>query len=338
MARLTGLIRKMSGSAGDFTFKRVSGGTVVSEKVTEVKNARTSAQQRHRMKWANVIQMYKGLKPLIKYGFENKPQNVTDYNMFVKINMQLDPAYLSKAQVAGGACIAAPYQISQGSLPSIEVSGTDGNRVTNIKLGGLNISESTTVAEFSNAVVQNNEKYSYGDQISYFAIHQKVNGTTGIPYCEFEASYVILKKFSQTPIWNEVHKDGFRNVNGFIGHNPSDGDVVFCWVHSRDVGGKTLISSQQLLLNNPLFSEYTSQDAYSAAVATYGGENEVFLSHSNVDAESSGSGRFVNESGNADSGNGSSANGGTTGNEDDDDDDKLPDNGAYDGGGGFIGE
>ena len=51
MAILNGIIKKMTGSAGQLTFKTVNGQTVVSEKVTVVKNARTAGQQRQRMKW-----------------------------------------------------------------------------------------------------------------------------------------------------------------------------------------------------------------------------------------------------------------------------------------------
>ena len=38
MAILNGLIRKMNGSAGQLTFKQVNGMTIVSEKMTSIKN------------------------------------------------------------------------------------------------------------------------------------------------------------------------------------------------------------------------------------------------------------------------------------------------------------
>ena len=58
MAILNGIATKLNGSAGSLTFRRSSGRTIVSEKANEVKNTRTSAQQRHRMKWANVVHVY----------------------------------------------------------------------------------------------------------------------------------------------------------------------------------------------------------------------------------------------------------------------------------------
>ncbi|MCQ2343619.1 MAG: hypothetical protein MJ002_01705 [Paludibacteraceae bacterium] len=164
MAVLKGLIRKMRGSAGDFTFSKKQGRTIVSEKISATTNRRTSAQQRVRMRWANIIQMYKGIMPLLDCAFENKPQGVSDYNMFVKVNMQHQAVYLNKSQVSGGSCVVAPYTITQGSLPSIVVA----NDVTDTALGSLTIDASTTVAQFANAVVANNADYNYGDQISFY--------------------------------------------------------------------------------------------------------------------------------------------------------------------------
>ena len=48
MAILNGILKKLNGSAGSLTFKQVNGQTVVSEKVTAVRNTRTPAQQRQR--------------------------------------------------------------------------------------------------------------------------------------------------------------------------------------------------------------------------------------------------------------------------------------------------
>ena len=55
MARLNGILTKLQGSVGSFTFKQNGGQTVVSEKITQTTNAKTNGQQKQRMKWTNVI-------------------------------------------------------------------------------------------------------------------------------------------------------------------------------------------------------------------------------------------------------------------------------------------
>ena len=279
MAILNGIASKLKGSAGNLTFRRSAGRTIVSEKVTEVKISRTEPQQRHRTKWANVVQMYKGIRPLLNYGFESRPKNLSDYNMFVKVNMQQTPVYLTKQQVAGGACVAAPYQITQGSLPSIVISGTGSSAATDIYLGSLSLGASTTVAEFSQAVVNNNEDYRYGDQISYFLIKQKVNADTGIPYCQFSAAKVILDAADTTILWDAVPRNGFYAQDAMLGHYGNDGDCVFAWVHSRkSANGKTLVSSQTLIDANSILANYQGDMAYNLAASSYGQGVTAFLS------------------------------------------------------------
>ena len=278
MAILNGIASKLKGSAGSLTFRRSAGRTIVSEKVTEVKISRTEPQQRHRTKWANVVQMYKGIRPLIDYGFETKPQGVSDYNMFVKVNMQQTPVYLTKPLVAGGACVAAPYQITQGSLPAIVVSGTGQNVTTDISLGSDGISAATTVAQFSRSVVSNNVDYNYGDQISFFLVKQLVNAETGIPYCQFFSCKVVLDAANDAKLWDGVLKNGFSSQDGTLGHSGNDGDCVYCWVHSRKVNGKTLVSSQTLINANSILAEYQGDLAYNLAASSYGSTRDVFLS------------------------------------------------------------
>ena len=277
MAILNGIIKKMTGSAGQLTFKTVNGQTVVSEKVTVVKNARTAGQQRQRMKWVNIIRMYSGIAPLLKNGFEKKMAQQSDYNMFVRLNSAASPVYLTKSEADGGGCIAAPYQITQGSLPSIVITGEGAEAKTDIALGSLTISASTTVAEFAKAVVDNNADFDYGDQISFYDVLQRVNAETQIPYCQFSASYVVLDKNSTVKLLDLVNKAGFASVGGVLAHGEDEGDGVFAWVHSRYDGGKTRVSTQFLINNNSLLDDYRSDDAYAEACKSYGGVSTVFL-------------------------------------------------------------
>jgi hypothetical protein len=198
--------------------------------------------------------------------------------MFVKVNMQRTPIYLTKQSIAGGACIATAYQITQGSLPSIVTSGSGQNITTDISLGSDGISASTTVAQFARMVVTNNEQYQYGDQISFFLVKQKVNAETEIPYCVFSASKVILDSANtETKLWDIVNKNGFSAQDGCLGHSGNDGDCAFCWVHSRKMDGKTLVSTQSLVANNSKEAEYKGDLAYNLAKSSFGASIESFL-------------------------------------------------------------
>ena len=329
MAILNGILKKLNGSAGSLTFKQYAGQTVVSEKISVVKRSNTPMQMRQRTKWGNVIQMYKGICPLINYGFESKPVGKSDYNMFIKVNMKGSDIYLTREEVAGGGCIAAPYQLTQGTLPSIVTVGEGDNVRTDISLGDLTIDAETTVKDFAQAVVNNNADYDYGDQIAFFDVLQRVNAVTGIPYCQFLATNVVLDKASEVKLLDMVSKYGFATVDGFLGHIEGEGAGVFAWVHSRKASGKTLVSTQSLINNNAeVIAEYSGAEAYKRSVKTYGGENSAFLTPGTTTTQAtdgsasaggtpttppSGGGSGTDESGGSDSGGGS---GSDTGGED----------------------
>ena len=301
MAILNGIIKRMEGSIGDMTFKSVNGQTIVSQKITSIANPRSQAQMRTRTKFTNIVSMYKGIRPLLNYGFESKPKGLSDYNMFVRVNMQKSPVFLTKQQVAAGACVAAPYQITQGSLPSIVIAGSGNSSSTDIYLGSLSIGASTTVGEFSQAVVGNNADYKYGDQISYFEVSQKTNAETGIPYCQFSAKKVILDAADTSVLWDVAGRAGFYGQDSMLGHYGANFVGAFGWVHSRKSNGKTLVSSQNLVaVNDTLLNQYQGDMAFNLASSSYGQTQEVFLS---PDSESTGAGGDTTPSGGGGGGN-----------------------------------
>ena len=303
MAILNGIISKISGSAGNLSFSRTGGQTVVRERVTHIRNPRSDRQMKTRTKFTNIVAMYKGIRPLLNYGFESKPKMLSDYNMFVKVNMQRTPVYLTKQAVTGGACVAAPYQISQGSLPAIVLSGSGNTTKTDIYLGTLSISATTTVAQFAQAVVENNADYRYGDQISYFLVRQQVNAETNIPYCQFSACKVVLDAAdTETKLWDIASRNGFSASDASLAHSGNDGDCAFCWVHTRKSDGKTLVSSQSLVAVNSKLAEYQGDMAYSLAKSSYGQGVEAFLVPDG-DASNSTSGGGDNGGGNGGGGN-----------------------------------
>ena len=304
MAKFTGLLRKQVGSVGDLTFKQVNGMTIVSEKITQMTNPRSDGQMRVRTRWNNIVANYKAIRPKLKKGFETKAAGLSDFNMFMKMNMQKEPVYLTKQSVAGGACVAAPYQITQGSLPAIVTTGSGQSVSTDISLGSDGITSNTTVAQFAQAVVGNNPTYQYGDQITFFLVRQYVNAETSVPYVVVSSSKVVLDAADTTPLWSIVQRNGFTTQDGCLGHSGNDGDCCFCWVHSRKTGGKLLISSQTLVSANTKLAEYQGELAYNLARSSYGMSEDVYLTpNGEVSGGTSGGGDNNGGGGNGGGGN-----------------------------------
>ena len=279
MARLNGILTKLQGSVGSFTFKQNGGQTVVSEKITQTTNAKTNGQQKQRMKWTNVIRMYQVLTPYLKLAFGGARNGRSDYNQFVSVNLGMEPAYLTKQEAQAGACLVAPYEVTRGLIKPISVSGKGNQAVTDISLGDLAITDETTVKEFSNAVVQNNALYEYGDQITFFLVRQDVNDVTMLPMAEVDACCVVLDKASKTKLLTVVDDRGFSVQEGRLAAQAANdfGDHGLVWIHSRKEAAKTLVSTQHLICENNLLKEYQGQAAYQRATDSYGGVSDVYL-------------------------------------------------------------
>lgn len=277
MAIGNGILRKISGSVGDLNYRVNRGTQILAVKATNVANPKTKGQMGQRTKWANIVATYQAANGALKDAFENKATNLSDYNMFMSVNLQATPVYLTRQEAALKAAVAAPYKITQGSLPSITVTGTDATAYTDIALGDLQINESTTVAQLARAIVTNNSGWEYGDQLSYFSFQQRINANEGYPYLVCVKSKVELRLDDDSLLWEVVPEYGFAARNGFVGHGQDVGQGAFAWVHSRKSNSRTLVSTQILVLNNDLYAEYTGEERFYKAAMSYGVSGTVFL-------------------------------------------------------------
>ena len=128
MAILSGIHTRVRGSIGSYTFARVNGQTVAKQKVDKKGvPVRTRSQMLSRMQFANLIHVYQSFKGNLHPSFEGKPQRVSDYNEFVRTNMNANPVYLTKNQSLQGGCLVAAYQVTRGSLPGVSVEFGNNN-------------------------------------------------------------------------------------------------------------------------------------------------------------------------------------------------------------------
>ena len=278
MATGNGILRKMSGSVGDLTYRVVNGQQTVAARVTHVKNPRTEGQMGQRTKWANVLAMFRAGAPSLKDAFERKTGRTSDYNCFTSINLQSSGVFLTKQMAAQGGGIVAPYQITQGSLPAIQVTGEGSEAISDLRLGSLTIGASTTVAELAAAIIRNNDNWMEGDQLSFFCFKQMYDTTENLPYIVCQRTRVALKLTDATLVLEVMPACAMGVKDGFLAIGTGLPEGAFAWVHSRKgASGKTVVSSQRLQLNNPLYMQFTSASAQTNAMLSYGVSDAAFL-------------------------------------------------------------
>ena len=262
------------------------------ELASEISNPRTVDQMSQRVRWSNLVNFYRANKSWMKFAFETKPSNRTDYNQFMSLNAGTSTIYLPKNLANQGACIVSNYRMTQGSLGSIEVLPYEGNWQTNLYFpDDFLLGDITTVAEFAEALISQNPGIREGDQLSFIRMTQQTNSSTGVPFVVIRKYEIILKtddlRFVRQflPLaYFDVDQAG-ENTCLVVQNSGTAGG--FLLVLSRTVGGKTYVSTQSIIVanNDALISQYSSAAALQEAIDSYGESSEPFLTSTTAEQD-----------------------------------------------------
>lgn len=270
---------------GGAVLYQAMGQTRSRELASEVSNPRTAAQMSQRIKWSNLVNFYRANASWMRYAFENKKSNQSEYNAFMSKNVSGSPIALTKDMAASGAVVVYPYQLTQGSLPSVEWLNAPTELQSNIFINpGSTTDEYIEVGEFSDALLNNNAGLREGDQLSFIRITQLTNSSTGYPYVIVRKYELILDRQSGESLnkyW-PIELFSTRDIgdNTVLTINKENRQGGFCMIISRTTGGRTFVSSQTLVPVNmePIIANYSSSSAIQAAIDSYGESSDAFLS------------------------------------------------------------
>lgn len=277
--------------AGMVLYKAM-GQTRSRELASEVSNPRTIDQMSQRVRWSNLVNFYRANKSWMKFAYETKPKNRTDYNQFMSLNAGTSRIYLPKSFANQGACVVDAYQMTQGSLASIEVTEGDGLWFTNLFIPeNVSISSVSTVAEISSALIASNPALREGDQLSFIRMTQQTNSSTGMPFVVVRKYEVILNSsdlrfFNQFMPTDYIASAAAGEMN-CICVNDSGNAGGFLLILSRTTGGKTYVSTQSIIVANnaATIEAYSSANALQTAIGSYGESTEPFLTSTTADQD-----------------------------------------------------
>ena len=102
---------KISGSAGNLTYRILEGKQVMLGRIQKMTNPKTALQVNQRIKFPNIVAMYRAFHGLLKESFEKKrkgrrSKDVSDFNRFMSANLQSAPVFLTQSESAAGYCFA----------------------------------------------------------------------------------------------------------------------------------------------------------------------------------------------------------------------------------------
>lgn len=277
---------------GGTVIYQAMGQTRQRELAPEVSNPRTVSQQTQRVKWANLVNLYRANSTWMKYAFETKKITQSEYNKFMSLNVASSTIYLPKHIANAGGCVVAPYYFTQGSLPSIEwVAGGGVGFTSNIVLGAHFEFNNTLVSEFSQMLIDNNPGIRQGDQLSIIRMTQMTNGDSGVPY-------VIVRKYELIVDVNNTSEHVFdywpadlvdsneaEDCRLIIKNTNNSGG--FAMILSRTISGRTYVSTQRVVImnNEAMIANYSSPAALQAAIDSYGVQDDAFLSSTTAEGD-----------------------------------------------------
>ena len=122
MAIVKSILGKGRGSVGNVTFQKNKGQLVAKAKISDMTNPRTRAQMVQRLRWANIVLLWRmSFNTFLKGFFRCKP-TWSWFNAFMSINAKAPAVYLPKNYVQRNAEVLAPYFVSDGNLPTVSSS------------------------------------------------------------------------------------------------------------------------------------------------------------------------------------------------------------------------
>ena len=287
MARATDFLSQTSGKLDEmFQTRQTDHGTILARNPKRRGMTRRSEKQANtRCQLANVSANYQLFRCKKMQSFEGKEAGQNDFNIFVQVNYDRNPVFITKQDRKCGGCVLGNYQYSLGSLNPIAISlNAGGVLVTNIGLGSLVIDANTTVGEFSAAVLANNKDWQADDQLTFFYAEQMVD-SEGVPRASMDPYRMVMSTTDQTKLWNVVSALGFSSVaaagTGYVlGMGIALSNAGGSWIHSRNDGdGEKQVSTQRMKVVSDIMASYQGEAAFLASAKSYGGINtrEDFL-------------------------------------------------------------
>lgn len=307
MGKFTNIVSaQITGNVGSMNFRRKDGEIVAAQRATTNSSkgdGASYAQRLHRIRIANIANMYRAIAQIEKRGWENKGANQSDFNMFSKFNLANSPVFLTKQEAELGATVVAPYAVSRGSLVPIECKYVEETIFQfGLKLGSAEIDWDTmSIPDFSARIIENNKGWQYGDKLSACVCHQITRTVSGVTIPQVEVVYLeITLDADSTQLltdmgnWDALQIDADNDhVLRFL----DGGDAAFI-IHSREVAGKLLTSEQDMILQNPygeIYRNYTSDAQRDAAMQSYGYKDAVLLDPNSENASEASASFFFNK-------------------------------------------
>ena len=281
-----------TGGAGGYSFYIRKGEQVIRQRKNNSNYgsgaSRTYAQMIRRIKWGNLVNVFKAMKSWQPKAYDSKKQGQTDYNIFMQLNINRATAALTREMCLSGCAVIEPCQVSRGSLPPIALAlaGSGNQYVSDIVISNA-IQGSTTVGQLSADIIANNPQFREGDNLAFCFFYNWKDSRVEWPFVSTRYTEITLDTTSATVINSIPALDNrlSKSTGGNLQASWSAGtplspnnEVGMVLIHTRKSASMLAVSSQEIVVNsNSILSSFVGNTWYQTCIDTYGLTDEVPL-------------------------------------------------------------
>lgn len=286
---LAGGLSRLSGSAGDYTFRRLNGETIMSAKRGASSVKPSDAQIRRQIKWANMVNFARVLHDagIDRIAFPYLPTNKSWLNHFISMNANRGTAVLTKEDAGLKLAVPDNFQLSEGQLENPwaymmePVSGyAEGEDITMILSYNAQTAAPSTIGNLSRALLATHDGLENGDLLTFGFI---ACAKTPVFAGKYPKIQVLKYQFKIDNTSTETLPSYLTatttaatfTFNGPRGWGEVEMDVaspIFCFVgRGSDMVNDVILN---VPADNVMYAYFTDEDYIKEAIASYGGAKQ----------------------------------------------------------------
>lgn len=279
---------KATGKLGQIVLSNVKGQQIARAWQPKVANPRTSVQQIQRAKFANAVKFYKrATQNLFKFAFEDKRKTESDYNAFMRHNVERSEVFNRKSYDNMNFPALSEWIIAAGSLGELTSSAYDSRTISDASALSSPIRNPDDAYKFKEGITENTAtvgnisdyfKHDFGAQDGDFVTFVGINTTikdiddepSSGPWwsiTQIKIDSTNTDKFLETVNKQAVNNLGIDITDGIgaiVWKSTGSNTVLFGVVLSRVTANGVLVSTSNLGVNETGATVLiaSSQDAY----------------------------------------------------------------------------
>ena len=282
MAKSKSFFGLRKGSTKSRTFSTLNGQQVTKDRVSEVRNPKTSGQAVQRMKLAPAQKFYEAFEDVLNHSWQGVEYgNKSRQKFMAEALKQIGGPYVVKGFPT---LVPGTYPIAKGSLAKVNITEFIPSSIctTSLYMADTNLH---TYAEMVNAIIANNAGFEIGDKLSF--VYVIINESTN-SYSAVKKQLLLKDTLAADESDDRDELVSRMNINAefFLGFDMSDEPFdtamgtacAMAIIHSRGEGSSAKRSDTRMTLDDSQYAKFYSDAAYILALASYQSESGVPVS------------------------------------------------------------